>query len=477
LPISSQSRTRRRRDARVRSPASSGAASRYPVLTDDGTARYARVSEVLAAALASRGRAGIAARVRGAWLALGGPATLCEAIDFEAAERFFELLAKHEVAGDVPEWPAFFEALRTLYVAPEAAETAQVQLMTLHRAKGLEFDTVIPAGPRARAATQGSGDPALAPAPRRDCCSRRRKARARPTIPSTRISALIGADEESAELAACSTSAVRARSAASISPPFSTFATTPTPCREWAQPPSGSALAKCWGAPGVRSGAPGTPAATAAQRASGARFLARLPAQWSPPQPVPGLPIAAPPHALVESIPFDWARETARHVGTIAHRVFAQIAREGLAAWDAPRAAAMGGRMRAELSAEGVDGAELADAVTRVLAAAAATLTEERGRWLFDPAHADARSEWALAGIEDGTIRRIVIDRTFVADGMRWIVDFKTGVHEGADLDAYLEREVVRYRCPARTVRALHPGPGVATDSHRPLFSAAARMA
>jgi ATP-dependent helicase/nuclease subunit A len=81
-----------------------------------------------------------------------------------------------------------------------------------------------------------------------------------------------------------------------------------------------------------------------------------------------------------------------------------------------------------------------------VLAAAAAMLTEERGRWLLDPAHADARSEWALAGIEDGAIARIVIDRTFVADGTRWVVDFKTGAHEGADLGAFLDREVLRYR-------------------------------
>jgi hypothetical protein len=29
------------------------------------------------------------------------------------------------------------------------------------------------------------------------------------------------------------------------------------------------------------------------------------------------------------ALPFDWAREAARHVGTVAHRVIAQIASEG----------------------------------------------------------------------------------------------------------------------------------------------------
>ena len=47
------------------------------------------------------------------------------------------------------------------------------------------------------------------------------------------------------------------------------------------------------------------------------------------------------------------------------------------------------------------------------------------------PVHAEARSEWAIAGVEAGAIVHIVVDRTFVADGVRWIVDFKTGAPRG----------------------------------------------
>ncbi|HET7033433.1 MAG TPA: hypothetical protein VFJ48_09940, partial [Casimicrobiaceae bacterium] len=69
----------------------------------------------------------------------------------------------------------------------------------------------------------------------------------------------------------------------------------------------------------------------------------------------------------------------------------------------------------------------------------------------------------ALAGIEDGAVAHIVIDRSFVADGVRWIVDFKTGAHEGADIDAFIDREVARYRDQleryARFVRGLDARP------------------
>jgi ATP-dependent exoDNAse (exonuclease V) beta subunit len=43
-------------------------------------------------------------------------------------------------------------------------------------------------------------------------------------------------------------------------------------------------------------------------------------------------------------------------------------------------------------------------------------------------------------------VRSIVIDRVFAGeDGSRWIVDYKTGSHEGADAQAFLDGERGRY--------------------------------
>ena len=92
-----------------------------------------------------------------------------------------------------------------------------------------------------------------------------------------------------------------------------------------------------------------------------------------------------------------------------------------------------------------------------------ATLADPRGKWLFDPAHAEAASELALGGWDGRAVSHIAVDRTFVADGVRWIVDFKTGAHEGADPDAFLDREQERYREQleqyAAFVRVLDPRP------------------
>ena len=44
-------------------------------------------------------------------------------------------------------------------------------------------------------------------------------------------------------------------------------------------------------------------------------------------------------------------------------------------------------------------------------------------------------------------MRKLVLDRTFVTqDGTRWIVDYKVGAHEGADVEAFLDSEQIRYR-------------------------------
>jgi ATP-dependent exoDNAse (exonuclease V) beta subunit len=83
-------------------------------LSTEGQVRFARLAAVLAPALESRGRAGVAARVRGAWLALGGGATLTEAIDVERAEKFFARVEAHDVGGDIPDWSTLVDALAWL---------------------------------------------------------------------------------------------------------------------------------------------------------------------------------------------------------------------------------------------------------------------------------------------------------------------------------------------------------------------------
>jgi hypothetical protein len=146
------------------------------------------------------------------------------------------------------------------------------------------------------------------------------------------------------------------------------------------------------------------------------------------------------------SIEFDWAGETARHVGTVVHRYLQRMAEEGPERWDAARVSASVPILRAALRAEGVPASEFELAAARAQRALEGVLADARGRWILG-GHAEAANELRLTARLDGETIDVALDRTFVdAQGTRWIVDYKTGTHEGGDLEAFLNREQERYR-------------------------------
>ena len=442
-------------------------------LSTESRARLERFVRGVAPALAARAHAGFATRVRGAWLALGGPACTDSPLDRAGVDRVFALLAEHERGGDLPDFDALAETAGRLFAEAGAAQAPGVRVMTLHKAKGLEFDAVIlpgldlPTGridaPVLRWKVRGlDAEPTLVLAP-----LRARIGASADADPVYRWLGVLDAAEEDAELGRLLyVGATRARRRLHLTALAGVdVGKQASAAPSWKRPKGGTALARLWDALGTRLPPPpgaGTSVASTASPA-GVSELVRLPAHWRPPPLPEPLPVALPARSGVGEPVFDWADAIATAVGTAAHRLLAQIAADGLAAWDDARLAAQGPRILAELGSEGVEPAQRERAAQRVVDIVTRTLRDPRGRWLFDPAHADAHSEWALAGDDDGRVVHIVLDRSFVADGFRYIVDFKTGAHLGGDPTTFLQREFERYRPQlaryARIVRALDPRP------------------
>ncbi len=118
-------------------------AARLAALSPDGLARLTRTRAVLEACLAQRFRASLRDAVEGAWLALGGPACVSDATDLEDAGIYLDHLEDAEEAGAIADPVAFEETVAKLYALPDLAASERLQIMTIHKAKGLEFDTVI----------------------------------------------------------------------------------------------------------------------------------------------------------------------------------------------------------------------------------------------------------------------------------------------------------------------------------------------
>ncbi|MBS0336532.1 MAG: UvrD-helicase domain-containing protein [Proteobacteria bacterium] len=420
--------------------------SRLAGLSADGRARLERAAAVLQDCMSNRMRASLRDSVEGAWLALGGPACVEDATDLEDADIFLDHLEAHEQAGAVD--AAFEAGLEKLYALPDLRADERLQVMTMHKAKGLEFDHVILPGlgrvPRgddkklflwietaAReraglllAPIQESGadtDPIYAWLQRLDAAKAGLEAARLVYVAATRARRRLHLLGD-----------VRVKDGA-IRPPA-----------------PATLLGKLW--PVV---ADAFEAALQLHRPAHApvgppalpdQALVRLAPGWRMPEaPAPVAWVAPADEARVQDeIEFSWAGEAARHVGSVVHRWLQRIAEDGLRGWDALRVESLGAQFANELAACGVAPREIGAARDKVAAALAGAVRDERGRWLLGPRD-QAASELRLRTSRDGRLRTLVIDRTFVEDGRRWIVDYKTSGHEGAGLEAFLERERERY--------------------------------
>jgi superfamily I DNA/RNA helicase len=112
-------------------------------------ARLRRLQQALAVSLDemqhtyASGREHLARRVESAWLRLGGPAACAQHSDLGHARGFFDALAQWSAE---PDWSGpqdLPQRLMRLYAAHPGRSAHPVQIMTIHHAKGLEFDHVI----------------------------------------------------------------------------------------------------------------------------------------------------------------------------------------------------------------------------------------------------------------------------------------------------------------------------------------------
>ncbi len=441
------------------------------VMSPDGRTRARALREVMQTALAERRRMPLRRWVEGVWLALGGPACV-DRTDLADALVALDLLDGLERGGDLPDFAAFEQRVAGLYALPDVTADESLQVMTIHKAKGLEFDTVIVPGlgrrppsdterllmwiERPSAAPHGElllapiresgsdGDPIYLYLKGIDQKKGRHEDGRLLYVAATRAQHelhLIGhvtVSEKNGE--------------ASVSTPA-----------------ANTLLHRLWPivAPEfqARLAARGVVSATAGDGTADPRRalpIQRLVAGWSLPPPPPDVAWAAGVDELEpeqEPVEFLWAGDTARHVGTVVHRGLRAIAESGLDGWDAERVAARQPRVRTVLAHLGVPAAELDAAAARVTTALTRTLGDARGRWILDAGQRDARNEFALTGVSDGRTVSVIIDRSFVdTDGTRWIIDYKAGAHEGPDLDAFLDREQERYRVQLERYAALMRG-------------------
>ena len=444
--------------------------ARVAALSDDGRVRLARTREILDRALAQRRRSSLRDAVEGAWLALGGPACVQTDVDLEDADIYLDHLESMEAEGTLRDLDLFEQSVDKLFALPDLASTDCLQVMTIHKAKGLEFDTVIVPGLGSGAGhddrrlflwmetpeaslllapinpTGGKGDAIYQLI--RDLDKRK-------------------AAHELGRLLYVAATRARRR--------LHLFGDAKRDHGGAAkEPSSGSLLHKLWpvvagefGEVGVRRPSTGSAARVPAQEQGALLRLVFDKLRYE--RPPAALWTAPPETRAYGDIEFSWVGDTARRVGSVVHRWLQRIAQDEAKGWTRARIEKELSAIANELSARGVVESDLALASARVIDALTKTLEDARGKWLLGP-QKNARNEYRVSAMIDGVRHDFVIDRMFEDLAGAWIVDYKTSSHEGADLERFLAGEEERYRPQLERYARASGKPGARRALYFPLL-------
>jgi ATP-dependent exoDNAse (exonuclease V) beta subunit len=421
--------------------------SRADRLSPRGQRVLTRILPVLAKAVESRGRVRLRVLVESLWISLGGPASL-SGLDRDAkirdSETYLRLLQKMEAAGEVDERRLSNEIDR-LYAQPDTHRDIRLEIMTIHGAKGLEFDVVILPGLNRR--TDRNRTQLLNW--RERVIGEHRDLLLAPMEP-------VGADNDGATIAKyitqlgqeCATeeskrllyvAATRARNRLH-------FVTTMPPHDK--KPETGSMLSLL--PAGIFQQFPAQAEAEEAVTTPERKpnMLRRLPETWTLPlSPAPLVFASRYPDAPAGERKHTFVRvgEDLRRIGTVTHRFLQQIGEDGADAWSSDRILKIAPTIRALLVQEGMRSADLVSAERRVRTALLNTLADDRGRWILR-GRSSSNNEYALSAVFDSARQSIKVDRTFVEGETRWLVDYKTSDQEGTITESYLREQIDKYR-------------------------------
>jgi ATP-dependent helicase/nuclease subunit A len=455
---------------------------RGDLLSEESCTRLMRVWEVLQAAHVAQGELTMAQLVERTWRSLGGEAFL-SAEERANARRYLQLLDEVEEQAGGMDLALLKRRLGTLY-----AETAQVagavDIMTIHKAKGLEWDVVMLPGMEKREQTNREkllnwieidSDDAeaaqlvLAPIAERGEGSKELNAwlkdigKAREAAERTRLFYVVS---------------TRAREELHL------FASPELKASGEVARQPGSLLATAWpDAEQHFAGVSATPQDTTkmfimslpfAPEDAAEDFVGDIAAvagdKDAQPTLLKRLPLSFRPEARFQSVRtlsygehgsgLAWFERPegsfeARAFGNAVH-TFAEMLTKRLADGVGPEVllrevAGWKSRIAAVLRGNGLAPAAMERNVMRVTTALINMLKDPEGLWMLRP-HTGATSEFALTSWDEER-SSVRLDRVFFAgekpiesgEDYLWIVDYKTATHGREGLDEFLARERVKY--------------------------------
>ncbi len=420
---------------------------RIESLSDGGRDAIATALPVLERLVLGRPSMTLRDLVEDCWLALGGAAIVRDKYAVDNVYRYFDVLAKHERHGALDDVAALESLLDLERVS--TSNNARLQIMTMHKAKGLEFEHVLLYGLGRLPGRSGRSVLSWFDIPNEHGEERKIISPVGPRVevdndPVHRYIELTSNSKDRHEQArllyvACT----RARKSLHL---LGHTLATPD---GYKPPAKNSLLRMLW--PSIEGKFADAFDADAIVSADDAETvwekprLRRFTDGWQIPDipRLPGLTAAEPDtDAPDEEVEFYWVGTEARIAGTVVHR-WMQVLTEGRIAIDLSDTDARRRVTSRWLREMGIGDDMQSTIADRVDAALNGIMSDEKGRWIIE---GDGHAELALTGQFEHAIESVILDRVRIDDnGEHWIIDYKTSTHEGGNLQGFLNAEIERY--------------------------------
>lgn len=420
-------------------------------LSNDGQTRLSRILPVLFTQVSERKRQSLRQWVESTWLLIGGPACCEQLSDLDDASAYFDLLEQLDDGGELSQIDKLDDIVKSLFAAPDNQADQSLQIMTIHNAKGLEFDTVIL--------------PHLERKPSNDdkqlllWMQRPRDIESNDDLIFAPVHA-IGDDKDSVyeyikrqikiksryeDGRLLYVAATRAKQKLHL-----LFSLNPKTTKEGIsiKPAAGSLLEKLW--PSIEETILSQlPTDVSIQETDSTishnenSSIHRLVSGWQNPISENHEKTAIAYHQ--KSNGFLLPDFKPRIIGTLLHEILQQLARYGSSWWINKTLAQQESFLKNQLITSGMIQSELADGIHVIQQGIQHIFQDPRGQWILK-SHSEAQSELPITTIINNEIKSLVIDRTFVDENnIRWIIDYKTSILNHDDLDTFLNAKKSEY--------------------------------
>jgi len=401
--------------------------NQQPNLSSDAQVRLQRVMPILIQARAQRQNHPMREWLEHCWLELGGPVSLKTEHELQYIERFLLLLETETLKGEIKNIHAFERKCSTTYLGTSHDVTTSLHIMTIHKAKGLEFDYVFIPGldrePRRNdkdlflwhELTSAASGSRLLIAP-----LNAKGEKDNPTYLYLKNQVAIRSKLENTRLLYIAIT--RAKQQAFL------FGKVKANKTGTYQPPAESSLlATIWQSLNQNNTEFDTVdmnLKTKILDESTQELITtqRLKSDWSPSKNLK----LTPPVRSTKSTDDQHQHLIEKKAGEIIHECLRLKVEKAIDVLNFKVQDKYVSYWRTLLKPVCSDARSMNNAIERIKENLVSCLQHDKANWLFDNSHKDSACELAISDYRQQWRKEHIVDRTFISDGFRWIIDYKS---------------------------------------------------